>query len=185
MSFFSTITSNPLINIAFVAWASAQLIKTLLTFILTKKFDPERLFGAGGMPSSHSSLVCSLTVGMARSQGFASPIFALCVALAAIVMYDAMGVRREAGKHAKVLNRMQFDFNDLSRDLAHLFATLSGKSDLLKDKESAEILEEIKEEGEEDNDPARLLKEFLGHTPLEVLGGALLGVLIGTVWPIA
>jgi len=185
MSFFSTITSNPLINIAFVAWAAAQIIKTLLTLVLTKEFVPERLFGSGGMPSSHSALVCSLTVGMARSEGFASPVFALCVALAAIVMYDAMGVRQEAGKHAKLLNRMQFDFNDLNRDLAHLFATLSGKSDLLKDKESTEILEEIKEEGEEEEDPARLLKEFLGHTPLEVLGGALLGVLIGTLMPVA
>ncbi len=183
MSFFTIITSNPLINIAFVAWASAQIIKTLLTLVLTKKFVPERLFGSGGMPSSHSALVCSLAVGMARSQGFSSPLFALCVAFAGIVMYDAMGVRREAGKHAKLLNRMQFDFNDLSRDLSHLFATISGKADLFKDEKSEEILEEIAQEGEEE-DPARLLKEFLGHTPLEVLGGALLGVLIGTVWPI-
>ena len=84
-----------------------------------------------------------------------------------------------------MLNRMQFDFNDLSRDLSHLFSALSGKSGLLKDEKSEEILEEIKQEGEEENDPIRLLKEFLGHTPLEVLGGALLGVLIGTIWPIA
>lgn len=184
MSVFNTITSNPLINIAFVAWASAQLIKTILTLALTGKVVPERLFGSGGMPSSHSALVCSLAVGMARSQGFASPLFALCVVLAGVVMYDAMGVRREAGKHAKILNKMKFDFNDLNRDLAHLFAVLSGKTDALKDKESEEILEEIKEEGEEE-DPTSLLKELLGHTPLEVLGGALLGVLIGTVWPIA
>ena len=184
MSFFEIITSNPLINIAFVAWAAAQLIKTALTWLLTGKFEAERLFGSGGMPSSHSSLVCSLAVGMARSQGFASPMFALCAAFAGIVMYDAMGVRNEAGKHAKMLNRMQFDFNDLNRDLAHLFATISGKAGLLKDEKSEEIIEEIKQEGEEENDPIRLLKEFLGHTPLEVLGGALLGVLVGTVWPL-
>jgi acid phosphatase family membrane protein YuiD len=183
MTVFSTITSNPLINIAFVSWASAQIIKTILTYILTKEFNPERLFGAGGMPSCHSSLVCSLSVGMARSQGFASPLFALCVAVAAIVMYDAMGVRREAGKHAKMLNRMQFDFNDLSKDLSHLFSAISGKYGLLKDKKSEEIVEEITQEGEED-DPAKLLKEFLGHTPREVLGGALLGVLIGTLMPV-
>ena len=184
MSIFSTITSNPLINIAFLSWASAQVIKTILTYILTREFNPERLFGAGGMPRSHSSLVCSLTVGMARSQGFASPLFALCVAVAAIVMYDAMGVRQEAGKHAKLLNRMQFDFNDLSKDLSHLFAAISGKSSLLSDEKSEEIVEEIIQEGEEEDDPAKLLKEFLGHTPLEVLGGALLGVLIGTVMPV-
>jgi acid phosphatase family membrane protein YuiD len=83
-----------------------------------------------------------------------------------------------------MLNRMQFDFNDLNRDLAHLFATISGKAGLLKDEKSEEIIEEIKQEGEEENDPIRLLKEFLGHTPLEVLGGALLGVLVGTVWPL-
>jgi len=184
MSFFEIITSNPLINIAFVSWAAAQLIKTMLTLLLTGRFEVERLFGAGGMPSSHSSLACSLAVGMARSQGFASPLFALCAAFAGIVMYDAMGVRREAGKHARLLNRMQFDFNDLNRDLAHLFTAISGKAGLLKDEKSEDIVEEIQQEGEEEEDRASLLKEFLGHTPLEVLGGALLGVLIGTVWPI-
>lgn len=186
MSFFSTITSNPLINIAFVAWAAAQLIKTLLTLLLTGALVPERLFGSGGMPSSHSALVCSLAVGMARSQGFSSPLFALSVAFAGVVMYDAMGVRREAGKHARVLNQMQFDFNDLNRELGRIFAALGGKpAGAAPEKPQplpAATETESGEEGEED--PARLLKELLGHTPLEVLGGALLGVLIGTVWPI-
>lgn len=182
MPFFTTITSNPLINVAFMGWFTAQLLKTLLTFITTKKFVAERLVGSGGMPSSHSSLVCSITVAMARTQGYASPLFAMCLVVAGIVMYDAMGVRQEAGKHAKVLNRMQFDFYDLNRDLSRLFASISGKSNLFADEQSEDILEEIAQEGEED--PASLLKEFLGHTPLEVLGGALLGILIGMAWPL-
>jgi len=183
MSFFTTITSNPLINVAFISWLTAQVLKTLLTLITTKQFVAERLVGSGGMPSSHSSLVCSLTVAMARTQGFASPLFAMSMVFAGIVMYDAMGVRQEAGKHAKLLNRMQFDFNDLNRDLTRLFSAISGKTTLFADKQSEEILDEISQEGEED-DPASLLKEFLGHTPLEVLGGALLGILIGMAWPL-
>ena len=182
MPFFRIITSNTFINVAFVSWAAAQIIKTLLTFFATNAFVPERLFGSGGMPSSHSALVCSLAVLVARSQGFSSPLFALCIVFAAVVMYDAMGVRQEAGTHAKLLNRMQFDFNDMNRDLTELFSVISGKSSILKDEKAEEILEEIAQEGEDTS--GRQLKEFLGHTPLEVLGGALLGILIGTIWPL-
>ena len=71
----------------------------------------ERMIGAGGMPSSHTALVCSLTIAMARKTGVSSAEFALALALACIVMYDAMGVRRAAGEHAKVLNKLVFDFS--------------------------------------------------------------------------
>jgi hypothetical protein len=159
------LVSNYLINVAFIAWGSAQIIKTLLVFISTKKFEAERLFGAGGMPSSHSALVCSMAIGMCRKMGFDSPEFALALAFAAVVMYDAMGVRRAAGEQAKVLNKIVFDFSDLW-----------GKPDTDKDV--------VLQEGEEIEKNAlrdKALKEYLGHTPLEVLGGALLGILVAMI----
>ena len=154
--------SNYLINVGFIAWCSAQIIKTLLYFISTKKFETERLFGAGGMPSSHSALVCSMAIGMCRKMGFDSPEFALSLAFAAVVMYDAMGVRRAAGEQAKVLNKIVFDFSDLW-----------GKPDSDSDEQPTEG-----EENEKNAIRDKALKEYLGHTPLEVLGGALLGILV-------
>lgn len=161
--------SNYLINVGFVAWVSAQLIKTLLVFISTKKFEAERLFGAGGMPSSHSALVCSMAIGMCRKMGFDSPEFALALAFAAVVMYDAMGVRRAAGEQAKVLNKMVFDFSDLW-----------GKPDREKEPPQGEG-----EEAEKSILGDKALKEYLGHTPLEVLGGALLGILVAMMIKVA
>ncbi len=103
------LTSNYLIDVAFVAWLSAQVLKTLLYYLDTNTFRAERLVGSGGMPSAHSALVCSIAVGMSRKMGFASPEFALALTLAGIVMYDAMGC---AGRQeqAKVLNKMIFSF---------------------------------------------------------------------------
>ncbi len=170
MNYLRILASNDLINIAFIAWISAQILKTVFTFVLTKKFVPERLVGAGGMPSSHSALVCSLAVGMAKVAGFTSPTFALTLAFAGIVMYDAMGVRRAAGEHAKMLNRMVFDFKDFSDAVAHIFDTIDVENEL--DDPSVGI----------DDIPEKKLKEFLGHTPLEVLGGALLGILVATMY---
>ncbi|WP_071433603.1 divergent PAP2 family protein [Angelakisella massiliensis] len=166
-STWKAITSNYIINLAFISWSLAQVIKTLLTLIQVKEFRAERLFGAGGMPSSHSALVCSITVGMAKLQGYDSPLFALTLCFAAVVMYDAMGVRRAAGEQAKVLNKMIFSFKDISKVF-----------DLLN--------EEIEEEYNENTDNIvghKELKEYLGHTPLEVFGGALLGILIASLLP--
>ncbi len=164
MELWKYLTSNYLINVGFVAWFLAQLLKFLLTYAFTKRFVPERLVGAGGMPSSHSSLVCSMTVAAAKKLGFTSPVFAVILALAGIVMYDAMGVRRAAGEQAKVLNKMVFDFRDLNNDIKKLIS-----------------LFEQEEEEDEDN---KKLKEYIGHTPLEVLGGALLGILVAAVMPV-
>ena len=106
METIKIIFSNYYINVAFLSWLTAQVLKTLLTFVLTKEVVWERMVGAGGMPSAHSALVCSLTVALERKLGFSSPEFALSLAFAAIVMYDAMGVRRAAGEQAKVLNKI-------------------------------------------------------------------------------
>ena len=141
---------NYVLNVAILCWLSAQLLKTLLTFMKTRRFNPERLVGAGGMPSAHSASVCGVTIALARSQGFASPLFALAFLMAAIVMYDAMGVRRQAGEHAKVINMI-----------------------VRKNKNYVTYMPKDKDG----------LKEFLGHTPLEVMGGALLGILIAILLP--
>lgn len=152
------LTSNYLINVGVLAWMSAQVIKTVLTYLSSGTWQLERMFGAGGMPSSHSALVCSMAIGMVRKVGFSSPLFALSLAFAAIVMYDAMGVRRAAGEQAKVINKLVFGFKYMD--------FFKHEEDKLPDPEQ------------------KKLKEFLGHTPLEVLGGALLGILIAMILPV-
>lgn len=177
MEWLKILTSNYLLNVAFVAWWAAQVLKTLFSFLLTNRFNIERLFGSGGMPSSHSALVCSLAVGMARKMGFSSPEFAITVVLAAIVMYDAMGVRRAAGEQAKVINKMLFTLPNLSEE-----------DDGEEPQDEKPIGNEPKENEPNSIFPNQFankaLKEFLGHTPLEVLGGALLGILIAMLMPI-
>lgn len=151
---------NYVLTAAVISWCSAQIIKTLLNFIQTKKFHVERLFGAGGMPSSHSALVCSATIAMSRECGVGSPEFAIMFILAMIVMYDAMGVRRSAGLHAREINRIN-----------RLFAVKG----IIKANDDGDKSANDKKKKE--------LKEYLGHTPFEVLGGALLGILISMLVP--
>lgn len=150
---------NYVLTAAVISWCTAQIIKTILNFIQTKKFNAERLFGAGGMPSSHSALVCSATIAMCRECGVGSPEFAIMFIVAMIVMYDAMGVRRSAGLHAREINRIN-----------RIFAVKGIKTSDESDKPDSE-----KKKKE--------LKEYLGHTPFEVLGGALLGILISMLIP--
>lgn len=99
--------------------------------------------GAGGMPSAHSAMVCALFVGVMHRCGAESPEFALAFVLAAVVIYDAMGVRRAAGEQARVVNKLVE----------------------IAEKNGSEITQ-------------KGLKESLGHTPMEVLGGIMLGILI-------
>ncbi len=102
----SFLVSNPLINVAVISWATAQLLKALIDAIKHKQFDRHRLAGAGGMPSSHSALTCSVLLTSYYMYGFNSPVFALSFILAMIVMYDATGVRWAAGLHAKAINHI-------------------------------------------------------------------------------
>ena len=97
---------NPILTVALLAWFVAQVLKTLINFILLGKFQLERMWGDGGMPSAHSATVCAMVIATARSEGFGSAIFAVASVVAIITMHDAMGVRRETGEQAKVLNRM-------------------------------------------------------------------------------
>ena len=114
----------------------------------TKKFVAERLVGSGGMPSSHAATVCALATASNMIYGVGSFEFAISLILALIVMYDAMGVRRETGIQAKKLN-----------DIIRIFAEM-GRTDISTDEK---------------------LKEFVGHTPLQVLMGAILGIIVGMV----
>lgn len=145
MSVLLEILNNRFIQAGFLAWAIAQALKVVLTLIISREFDSSRMWGSGGMPSSHSATTCSLMMMIGFSEGFGSPLFALAFAFSAIVMYDAAGVRRSTGKNAAVLNRL---IDDLYKDGS------------------------FKEEH---------LKELVGHTPVQVLAGALLGILIGTL----
>ena len=87
-------------------WFFIQLFKLIHDMVKTKKFNFKRILGAGGMPSSHSAVVTSLATLIGKSQGINSPIFGLTVVFACVVMYDATGVRRAAGKQAKLLNKI-------------------------------------------------------------------------------
>ena len=145
MTFFYDLISNELFISAAIAWFIAQVLKTIIHTFLTKDFNLERMYGSGGMPSSHSATVTALATSSFFVHGAASSEFAISAILAIIVMYDARGVRRETGIQAKVLN-----------DLI----------ELLKD-----VHNELMTTDEE-------LKEFVGHTPLQVIVGALLGFAI-------
>lgn len=92
--------------VPFLTWFGIQLFKLIWDLVTTKKLNLKRLMGAGGMPSSHSAVVVSLATMIGRSQGINTPIFALSIIFAFVVMYDACGVRREAGKQAHVLNEI-------------------------------------------------------------------------------
>lgn len=137
---------------ALLASISAQLIKVILNLIIVGRFVPERVWGAGGMPSSHSATVCAMLVATGRYCGTDSSLFAVAVVVSIIVMYDAMGVRRETGEQAKVLNQM---LNEWMDEGAQNFPWLADKR----------------------------LKEMVGHTPIQVLAGAILGVLVGFLVP--
>lgn len=100
------IFSNPILIAGFISWGLAQLIKVPWNFFSSGKWDWVLLLRAGGMPSSHSALVASVAHAAGLFVGFASPVFALAVTLAVIVIYDATGIRRQAGKHAEYINRI-------------------------------------------------------------------------------
>jgi len=140
------IFGNRVIQAAALAWAIAQGLKVILTLIISKRFDSTRVFGSGGMPSSHSAMTCAMLMVIGFHEGFTSSIFALAFCFSGVVMYDASGVRRATGKNAAVINRM---------------------------------LERLTSDGF--NFDEEHLKELVGHTPIQVCAGALLGILIGTL----
>lgn len=106
MQDFLQIFQNKYIYISFLTWFSIQLFKLIYDMITTRKFNFKRILGAGGMPSSHSAVVMVLTTMIGKNYGFGSAIFAVCLVFSCVVMYDAAGVRRAAGKQASLLNKI-------------------------------------------------------------------------------
>lgn len=145
MNFWLDFFNNTVFWAAASGWLIAQVLKTLIHMFFNKKFVAERLVGSGGMPSSHSATVCALATAASMEYGSGSFEFAVSLILAIIVMYDAMGVRRETGIQARLLN-----------DIVEIFTDM-GRSEISTDDK---------------------LKEFVGHTPLQVLAGAILGILV-------
>ena len=115
MNPLSNILRNPILLTGIIAWASSQAAKTIVHLIINKQLVWERLVGDGGMPSSHSATVTSVAVATGLRCGWDSPVFAVALILALVVMHDAMGVRQETGKQAKVLNSMMEIFESLGR----------------------------------------------------------------------
>ena len=144
MTMWNEFLGNQILISAVLGWTVAQFLKTVIDMVINKSFNPERIFGSGGMPSSHSATVCGLTTSAGLCYGVSSFEFAISFVLSAVVMYDAIGVRQETGKQAKLLNLiMEQDFFKLDNE--HI---------------------------------QKRLKEFVGHTPLQVLAGAVLGILL-------
>lgn len=106
MNSLNQIFTNKCIYIPLILWASIQAFKVLTDLIVNKKLNIKRIIGAGGMPSSHSAVVCSLSALVGREYGFGSGIFAVALIMACVVMYDAAGVRRASGKQARILNKI-------------------------------------------------------------------------------
>lgn len=135
---------NPVLFLAVLAWFIAQVLKVVINLTVQKELNLRLLISSGGMPSSHSALVCSCAATIGQLDGLHSTSFALAAVLSLVVMYDACNVRRAAGEQAKILNRIVDHWEEL-------FPAMVGKD----------------------------LKELLGHTPLQVCMGALLGVIVG------
>jgi acid phosphatase family membrane protein YuiD len=128
------------------AWLASQSIKVLWILIREHRLSPRTFTRAGGMPSAHSAVVMALATVVGKLNGLDSPLFAISVVFAAIVMYDAAGVRRAVGIQAGILNRMLDEY--------FVHQKFSEK---------------------------RLL-ELIGHTPIQVVAGGLLGFALGWFW---
>lgn len=106
MNNFQKMITNRYLYIPLILWFCIQTFKVIYELIKTKKFNFKRIVGAGGMPSSHSAIAMCIATMIGKAEGFDSNIFALALIFALVVMYDAAGVRRAAGKQAKLLNRI-------------------------------------------------------------------------------
>ncbi len=121
MKFLNELLLNRSLIIAATAWLTAGVLKVLVELLVNKRFNISRVFGAGGMPSSHTATVVSLSISLGYYEGLKSASFALAVIFTIIVIHDAVGVRLETGKQAKVLNKMLFEskaFSELDFETA-------------------------------------------------------------------
>lgn len=139
--------TNSAILVPSFAWLIAQVIKTAINSVVTKKFAWKRMFGDGGMPSAHSATVTSLAIVVGDACGYGSSIFGLATMFAIVVMHDALGVRRETGKQAETLLTI------------------------------ADVIKDYVDEPDMDLKTEKL-KVLVGHTPLQVFFGSLLGLAV-------
>ena len=139
---------NKFLIVPFIVWCCIQLFKFITDFVIYRKPNFRRLFGAGGMPSSHSAVVATLTTLIGKEYGLGNGIFAVSFVFSLIVMYDAAGVRRAAGKQATLLNKLVENYPN-----SNVIVT-------------------------------EKLVEVLGHTPFQVLVGAVIGILVGALYGI-
>ena len=145
MGDFQKFITNKYIYIPFLLWFCIQTFKVIHDLVTTKRLNFKRIIGAGGMPSSHSAVVTSLAALIGKNEGVDSCIFALALIFAMVVMYDAAGVRRAAGKQAHLLNKI------------------------------------VETPGLTNVEVQERLVEVLGHTPLQVLIGAAIGIIVGLI----
>ena len=135
---------NLILILSAASWATAQVLKVVIQLVTKRRLDWRRIWGSGGMPSSHSAFVCACASSVGFMYGWSSPLFSIAAVLAIVVMYDAANVRKAAGEQAKILNYIMEHWTEMK-------PALFGKE----------------------------LKEFLGHTPFQVLMGGLLGIGVG------
>lgn len=143
---FWKIFENKYLYIPLLTWFFIQTFKLFYDLFTTKKFNFKRILGAGGMPSSHSAVVMVLTTMVGKDLGFDSAVFAISAVFSCVVMYDAAGVRRAAGKQASLLNKI---------------VETPGLTGL-----------QVQER----------LVEVLGHTPVQVFVGAIIGIIVGLIF---
>ncbi|XP_010542552.1 PREDICTED: uncharacterized protein LOC104815716 isoform X1 [Tarenaya hassleriana] len=164
------IINNKVIIAAGVSAAVGQLSKPFTSvFFYGKDLDFRTAFQAGGFPSTHSSSVVAAATALALERGFADSIFGITVVYAGLTMYDAQGVRREVGNHARVLNKLPFDAKVDSQ-----MRTTMVKSRRKSMAAQVQTLDEM----DKDDPSSPLLKESIGHTEVEVVAGALLGFFV-------
>lgn len=125
----SVLTFNEILTVSLLSWFVAQVLKTIINFVLLGRFQLERMWGDGGMPSAHSATVTAMVIATARSEGIHSAIFAVAAVVAIITMHDAMGVRRETGEQAKVLNKMLEQWIEVTREKQSLPAEYAPERD--------------------------------------------------------
>ena len=138
--------TNKYLYLPFLVWFCIQTFKVIYDLVTTKKFNFKRIIGAGGMPSSHSAIVMAITVMIGKEVGFDGWQFAVSLVFSCVVMYDAAGVRRAAGKQATLLNKI------------------------------------IETPGLTGMQVQEKLVEVLGHTPLQVVVGAIIGIIVGSIF---
>ena len=145
MNDLQKVVTNKFLYVPLIVWFCIQVFKVITELVKTKKFNFRRIMGAGGMPSSHTGVVTCLAAMVGKTQGFDTPIFAVSLIFSMIVMYDAAGVRRAAGKQASLLNKI---------------VETPGLSGV-----------QVQEK----------LVEVLGHTPFQVVVGAIIGIAVGLI----